>query len=593
LDSINILDSLVNTTKESNLSKTFLYAKQALALGKRDKDPEALARAYILMGIAYTKKRNDSSYFYYSEALRFIEKSGLPGLKPSLFYNFSTLYNAAHDYKSMEVLLDSAIRLAAKESNYFVLSNAYNSLGNLKYELHDDPGAKCMFDSSYTISARKGLFEQMGISLGNLALFEPNIQKSVQIQKQAIGLLQKSKGSEEAIAMILVNIGLRQISPDSAIKYFKLALNDIGSAGSDEVKIGAFNNLAYSYLDKKDFYNAKICLIAEAIPLAEKDSNFDWMSTLYDSYADVLKTQGNLVDGLIYEKKAFKYRQEADKIQASDQVRLLGVLLEVKNKELTIQAYQQENQNKDNRIQKIKLFFVSFLFLTGAVVFILLLIAQRNKLKLQKQLVTSAKKIIDAEENLKGRIASELHDMITPMYSQLLQQIETTDISGDELKEDLHTKLSVLANRIRQISHRMNKVFIEQVTFFELVRGACDDMQYMTDIPIKLEISEETIELTSETATHSFRIIQELLSNAVKYVKEGTINLSVSVALENLYIIYKDHGPGFDAYKSPNNGIGVMNIMERAKLIGGEATLTTAPGHGTHWRICIPLGSLY
>ncbi len=589
MDSIEKLDSLVNITKPNNYVKSFSYAKHALALGFRTNNPEGLAKAFILMGIVYTNKRNDSSYFYYSEAMKIVDKFQLSGLKPYLFYNFSSLYNASHDYKMTTVLLDSAKRFAAKEKDFVILSNTYNSLGSLKFSLHDEEGAKAMFDSSFKIAEKNKLFKQMGVSLGNLASFEQDTIKAIQIQKQAIDLLEKSTGTEIAKALILINIGSQYSNKDSSIKYYKSAINSVDPAGSNEVKIAALNNMAYSYLAKKDFHNAEICLIDEAIPIAENENNFDWMSTLYDSYADVLKSQGRLDEAFTFEKKANKYREEADKNQALDQIRLLGILLDVKNKEVKIKTYEKDIQNKTNRIQKMNFYFVSFLLFAGGIVFITLWIIQRKKLRLQKQLVVSAKKIIDAEENLKGKLAMELHDMVSPLYTQILRQIESTEIPDKSIKDELHIKLTQLADRIRQISHRMNKVFIEQLTFVELVKGACEDMQYLTDIPIKLVILQDPIELTPEMGTHLFRIIQELLANAVKYVTKGVINLSISIEYQNLYILYQDSGPGFDPERISVEGIGLLNIVERAKLIGGEATLSTSPGKGTQWRICVPL----
>jgi signal transduction histidine kinase len=551
-----------------------------------------MAKVLILMGIVYTNVRNDSSYFYYSEATKIVEMRNLSSLKPYLFFNFSTLYNGSHDYKMTTVLLDSAIRLAYKEKDFDILSTAYNSLGGLKFDLHDSAGAEMMFDSSFKIAEKYQLFKQMGVSLGNLGLFEPNDLKSIQIQRQAIALLDKAPRTEKSKAGIFINIGSRFKNPDSSIYYYLSAIQCGDSIGSNEIKIAALNNLAYSYLDKKDFHQAELCLIGQAIPIAESEHNFDWMSTLYDSYADVLKSEGRVNEALKFEKMAFDFREKADIKQASDQIRLLTVLLDVKNKEIKIETYGKELRNKETRIQKMKLLFISFLLLAGVVVFILFWIVQRKKLNLQKQLVVSARRIINAEENLKGRLAMELHDLISPLYTQIVKQIDLTTFKDATIKAELRTNLVQLTEKIRQISHKMNKVYIEQLTFVELVKGICEDMQYLTDIPIKLEISKEPIVLTHETATHLFRIIQELLANAVKYVKIGVINLSVTIEFQNLYIFYKDDGPGFDPKSTTLEGIGLLNIVERARLIGGDAVLESAPGEGTHWTICIPHSSI-
>ena len=52
---------------------------------------------------------------------------------------------------------------------------------------------------------------------------------------------------------------------------------------------------------------------------------------------------------------------------------------------------------------------------------------------------------------------------------------------------------------------------------------------------------------------------------------------------------YSDNGKGFDTKEIKNLGMGIMNIFERAKLLGGKAKLTSSPGNGTKWEILIPL----
>jgi len=589
LDSIHQLDSLVNATKANKHARAFFYAKQALSLGMKTNYPAVLARAYMLMGIVYSNTRNDSSYFFYSEAIKIAEKFNLSGIKPILFFNFSNLYSVSSDYKMTTVLLDSALQFAVKEKDYVDLSNIYNSLGGLKFDLHDNEGAKVMFDSSYKIAEKHNLFRQMGKSLGNLALFEPDTNKYLEIQRQALKFLDKTIGTEEARATILINIGLQFSNPDSSIKYYQSAINTIDSGGSNEVRMGVLNNMANCFLSKNNFRKAEACLIGEAIPIARSENNYDWMSTLYDSYADVLKSEKKIDSALAFEKEALKKREEADKKQASDQIRLLGMLLDVKNKELKIETYRKEIEQKETRIQQMKFWFVSFLLVAGSIAFIGFWIIQRKKLRLQKQLVFSAKRIIDADENLKGRLAMELHDMISPLYTQILKQIESTEIGDDRIKDELHSKLTGLADHLRQISHRLSKVFIQQLSFAELAKGVCDDMQYLTDVPIKLELSLDSIDLTSEMATHLVRIIQELLANAVKYVDKGVIKLNISIEFTSLYILYQDDGPGFDPKKLKQEGLGLLNIIERAKIIGGKSTLESSPGNGTKWRIFIPL----
>ena len=98
-------------------------------------------------------------------------------------------------------------------------------------------------------------------------------------------------------------------------------------------------------------------------------------------------------------------------------------------------------------------------------------------------------------------------------------------------------------------------------------------------------------QLTSDQKVHIYRIIQELLINGVKYVKTGTIELSMDLQLQRFFVFYNDTDVGFDYEKMKHKGLGLNNIFERTKLLGGVATLNTSPGKGTRWTISIPINN--
>jgi signal transduction histidine kinase len=94
--------------------------------------------------------------------------------------------------------------------------------------------------------------------------------------------------------------------------------------------------------------------------------------------------------------------------------------------------------------------------------------------------------------------------------------------------------------------------------------------------------------LSKEETIHIYRIIQELLTNAIKYVSSGEINLSLTMEEGMLFILYQDSGPGFNMQAPGTKGLGILNIFERAKIIHGKAVLNSARGTGTKWNITIP-----
>jgi signal transduction histidine kinase len=589
LDSIDKLDSVVNAVKISDNNQARTYASLSLSIALRMNSAEAMARAFLMIGIAYTNQNADSSFIFYTKALRLANLYDLQKIKPKIFYNLSMIYRSVSDIRMTVLFLDSSISLANKVKDYQWLSNTYNALGNLRFDMLDSANAKAMFDSAYFIAIRCKLHKQTGIALASLSKFESDPLKSLEMQHSAIDILKKYPGNEEEVSSILVNIGMQSNVIDTAIKYYKTAIQIARLGNSSEVEIAAYNNLAYCYIDKKEYRSAEDCLKNIAIPLAKRIENYDWLSTLYDSYADVLLEENRIRQAFWFERLALKSRIQADTKQAKEQVRLLSALLDLKNKELRIQAKERELLEKDDKIRSIIFWGSVSLLVSLSILFLVLWGMQRTKLKLQMELLDSAKKLIGVEENMKGRVSMELHDLTTPFYVSMLQQIERAQINDSIIENDLRAKLSKLTTSIRQISHRMNNSFIEQLSITELVNGLCNDLKDTAGVPINYEVSLGDPNLTVEQTIHVYRIVQELLTNAIKYVTFGEINLSLSEEASTLFILYHDTGPGFDFNSSNSKGIGLMNIVERTKMIHGNAVLNSSPGKGTKWIISIPL----
>ncbi len=587
-DSINILDSLVNAIKISNNRMAHYYANRAIGLAIALNSQEALARALLLTGVAYKNFSDDSSFIYYSRAYNIANKYNLEKIKPKIYYNLAMIYYSASDSKKSMLYLDSSINVAQKVKDWVWMSNSYNALGNLKSDLLDSSDARSFFDSSFRIAERHSLQKQLGIAMASLSRFEKDQDEAGRMQKQAIATLQKHPGNEEETALILINLGTQNSNADSSIKYYQTAIKLAKLANSTGVEIASYNNLAYSFMDKSDLVSADKCLILNAIPLALKNENQDWLSTLYDSYSEVLFAEHKTGQALIYERKALNSRMKADKKQAAGQVRLLASLLNVKNRELVIQEKERELQQKENKIHLMNFWFsVAFIVLL-LIVFLIVWKLQRNKIRFHKELLESAKRLITFEETIKGRVSMELHDLIGPFHAAMLEYFEEAQINNKSIEQGLKNKLITMTTSLRQISHRMQYRLVEQFTISELVRDWCKALNKTSSIPINYYISKEDFSLSKEETLHIYRIVQELLTNGIKYVTFGEINLSLSEERSRLFILYKDTGPGFDTQKI-KQGLGIQNIFERAKIIHGTAVLNSSPGKGTRWNITIPI----
>ncbi len=588
-DSIKKMDSLVQALAISNPKLCLQSAKKALSYARRLKTAEDIVQGYSLMGQAFYKKDKDSSFIYFDKALKLADSAKIDARTPFLLYNCAMLFYVAKNFNKAVNWFDSCIKLAEPQKDYTTMARAVNAIGNIYILIKNRDDALKMYDSANKIAFRHSITKEIGISLGNLARFEKDPIKAYKLDKEAIRYLKKSKGSEEAMAKIFINMGLLATNPDSALFYFREALKITRNNNIAEVEMGAYNNMVYSYLEKGNIKGAEECLINHAIPLAKKEKNDDWMATLCDTYAEVLGRKGDFKAAAKWQKTAMVSRLSADKAQASEQVRLLGVQLDLKSKELTIHDNQKEILMQQNRLQKTRLGLTITIFLIIGFVFIILWLQQRNRVKLQVQQIQSAKRIIEMEENEKAKIARELHDITGQLVLGITGEIENLDLPDINIKEEIQGKIKDLGKSIRRISHRMNKAMLDNFTFEELITGQCEDIKKVVGLQIQLEMPEEPLVLNEEVVLHIYRIVQELLTNAGKYARDSFVSIVFLKTATELVLTYNDNGPGFDSSLIEKKGMGLMNIFERAKLLNGSARVTSSPGDGTSWEIKFPL----
>ena len=588
-DSVDILRAYIDSVRISDEPLACEYSLLSMQLARETADPDVKVIALNQRGRCMRYSRPDSCYQFLTKALKIADSASLLDRKPTLYYDIGMLHLAAYDFKHATIFMDSTISSGWQSGNIEMVICGLNVLATINFDLHDFQKAKLLWDSSYNLAKSIDNNRYLGVVLSNLSKYAGTFDSTILIKHQAIEILKKNMGQPDELGSVYNNLGAAFINPDSAIYYCRKAV-EIGEKYSYPIiEIGGYNNMAYGYLDKGDLKQAEACLIDHAIPLCKEINNIDWLSTLYDSYADVLSAMGNYKKAFSYMKESMYAREEANQQLAMEQNRLLLAILDTKQKETLIRDQQLEIQKKSDQLLFTRLWLAISILLFVSVVLILLWLFQRNRIKLQREQILSAKRIIEIEENEKGKTARELHDITGQMVMSIASRIEEVEIPDQELKEEIKTTLNELSQSIRMISHRMNIAMMEHYSFDELVIGLCEDMQKLSGIIFQVDIPRKDLDLPEEMVLHTYRIIQELIVNAGKYAPDCRVKIGLHMTSRLLTLVYEDDGPGFDTTEKRETGMGIFNIMERVKLMGGEALLESAPGKGTNWEIRLPL----
>ena len=203
--------------------------------------------------------------------------------------------------------------------------------------------------------------------------------------------------------------------------------------------------------------------------------------------------------------------------------------------------------------------------------------------------------LFNAQEEERQHVARELHDDVSQRLSLLAQDLETAagvSPGSDRLAglDALRAQLQSLNTDIRQISHRLHPSILTDLGLTAALRALVDEFGKRENMPVNF-VSLNVPELAPQPAvTALYRITQEALRNVVKHAGKTHVKVMLEGRENGLHLEILDLGQGFDLdTEYPRVGLGLISMKERARLAGGELTITSALGRGTTVCVDVPL----
>jgi PAS domain S-box-containing protein len=202
--------------------------------------------------------------------------------------------------------------------------------------------------------------------------------------------------------------------------------------------------------------------------------------------------------------------------------------------------------------------------------------------------VDLSRRLINAQEAERTRVARELHDSIgqsLAVFSVELEQTRRalTDLSPEnDLKfAHLRLRLETLGREIGSLSHQLHPPDLESLGLATAVKELCRDFSEQHQVETHCKCSGVPGHLSSGVSLCLFRVTQEALHNVAKHSRATHIDVEVRGTCKSLYLRISDDGVGFAANKSEARlGLGLISMRERLRLIGGNFMITSEPGSG-------------
>ncbi len=253
----------------------------------------------------------------------------------------------------------------------------------------------------------------------------------------------------------------------------------------------------------------------------------------------------------------------------------------------------------ENSIQSGELTFIigiGVLFMTAfALAFILFFNFSQRKLLAEKskQQEILLHNIISAQEQERKRIAQDLHDVIGTQLNVInlnlfrLQKKRNNSEIFESTFQQIHGLLNETITKTRQISHELLPSVLDKFGLVEAIVELCDNFE---DTSVNLDFTHQRDDsiISKTTELNLFRILQELVNNAIRHGESTEITINLIIEHNWLNFTVQDNGKGFDVV-SKKGGLGLSNINSRLEMIHGQMDIESTINKGSNFFIKINL----
>jgi signal transduction histidine kinase len=206
----------------------------------------------------------------------------------------------------------------------------------------------------------------------------------------------------------------------------------------------------------------------------------------------------------------------------------------------------------------------------------------------QAALANLSRRLIEAQERERTRIARELHDDIGQRLAMLTIDLE--QLPGDypdlavEIRNrvsELWKRTSELATDIQFLSHKLHSSKLQYLGIAAAMRGFCREFGEQQNVRVDFRCHDVPRSLPPDLSLCLFRVLQESLHNSAKYSGVRDFDVRLWGTPDEIHLTVSDSGVGFDreaAKRGP--GLGLVSMEERLKLLNGTLSIESKPHLG-------------
>ena len=632
-------------------AQTVMNLDSLLRLVPKTSQDTNTVNLYINIGQQYQINQPQLARHYYLKAGKLSRRLNYPLGFCRYVANYSAILSMEGKYDSALVLDFEGLKVAEKWNNKLWIHKAYFNIGGCyNYKLQYEEAL------SYYLKVEK-YFEEidnkpyLGLIYDVLQVLYRKLNeysKAVSYGEKAVNLLSgKPTSNEYADALINLSTSYMKLTPAQTEKALKglnkamqiakrnknfylqeIAFIEFGDIYYQQCEM---QNAKYFYtqaliLNKKTNYKKGICFTKQGLAYCELYCNNFHQAEKLANEVFTLASEMNFIKeqeralSMLAELELVKHNYIGyrtflrQKDSVSNLIMNNQIVRTIKDKESIYETEKKQIEiellKKDKKIQSI---YIAGLIVIALLIIFIGSIFRRNQIKMQlliqkdaelkaqriielenEKKLTAIQAILVGEEKERKRLARDLHDGLGGMLSVVklnFLNLKGSTIIGEKEVRVFNSALGLLDDSVGELRRVAHNLMPESLIRFGLKAGLTDFCRSIDMVQLHF-FGEENL-LPEQFKVASFRIIQELVNNAIKHAAASEINVQVIVEPDRMNIVVHDNGKGFDPssidYSQTN---GLNSIQMRIESLNGTMDLLSQPNQGTEIQINFTINSL-
>jgi PAS domain S-box-containing protein len=318
----------------------------------------------------------------------------------------------------------------------------------------------------------------------------------------------------------------------------------------------------------------------------------------WDMDTDVIKLSGEFTQILEIEEEAYTTGQNLlTKVHPDDRERLVAEIASIGLEQSQLQISFRVMRS-DGTVIWVERNGRGFFDEQRRMLRIVGMITDITERKRSEEMIANvSRRLIEAQEQERMRIARELHDNTNQRLALLAVRIEQIKIDSPIGMADLRARLDEIGKNaveisrdLQALSHELHSSKLNYLGLVAAMKGFCTEFSEKQKVEVVFESHDISRPAPPEVSLCLFRVLQEALHNAAKHSKARRFEVQLWGTSDEIRLLVVDLGTGFDleaARKGP--GLGLVSMQERVRLMKGTLSIETQSGLGTTIHVRVPV----